>query len=249
MGHDIKSLNVGWYRDQIGYVGQEPTLFNDTIARNIAYGAPGASQADIEEASKQANCHDFITEFPEGYETFIGERGTKLSGGQKQRVAIARALVKKPSILILDEATSALDSESEGIVQAAIDKLMQSRNHTVILIAHRLSTVRNADRIALIAEGKVIEYGSHEELVEKPHGRYKRLFDSSKRHSTMESMGLRSSGVAKLSKGGDEEEEEIDWEAKTEEEEAKAFSAKRARDLAKPDSKYMLLGAIGAVGK
>jgi ABC-type multidrug transport system fused ATPase/permease subunit len=123
MGVDVKSLNVHWYRDQIGYVGQEPTLFNDTIANNIAYGAPGARRAEIEEAAMQANAHDFIMEFSENYDTLVGERGAQLSGGQKQRVAIARALVKKPKLLILDEATSALDNESETIVQAAIDKV------------------------------------------------------------------------------------------------------------------------------
>lgn len=148
---------------------------------------------------------------------------------------IARALVKKPQVLILDEATSALDSASEAIVQAAIDELMQSRDHTVILIAHRLSTVRNADRIALIAEGKVIEYGSHDELIERPHGRYKRLFESSKRRSTVDSMGLRRSKIKNLHEEEVEEEEEIDWEKQIEEEAAKAFSAKRARDMAKPD--------------
>jgi ABC-type multidrug transport system fused ATPase/permease subunit len=112
-GHDIKTLNLHWYRDQIGYVGQEPTLFNTTIAKNIAYGAPGATQADIEAAARQANIHDVIMSFPDGYDTEVGERGTQLSGGQKQRVAIARALVKKPKVLLLDEATSALDNESE----------------------------------------------------------------------------------------------------------------------------------------
>ena len=117
-GFDIKSLNLQWYRDQIGYVGQEPTLFNTTIARNIAYGAPGASQEQIVEAAKQANIHDTIMSFPDGYNTEVGERGTQLSGGQKQRVAIARALVKKPKVLLLDEATSALDNESEVSVDS-----------------------------------------------------------------------------------------------------------------------------------
>jgi ATP-binding cassette subfamily B (MDR/TAP) protein 1 len=123
---------------------------------------------------------------------------------------------------------------------------MQSRKQTVVLIAHRLSTIRNADCIALIAEGKVIEFGSHEELVEKPHGRYKRLFDSSKRQSTMDSMGLRKSGVTKID-DEEEEEEDIDWEAKTKEDEAKAFDSKRAMEMAKPDTSYMLIGSIGAV--
>lgn len=112
-GFDIKSLNLQWYRDQIGYVGQEPTLFNTTIGKNIAYGFPGASQEEIEQAAMQANIHDTIMTFPDGYDTEVGDRGTQLSGGQKQRVAIARALVKKPQVLLLDEATSALDNDSE----------------------------------------------------------------------------------------------------------------------------------------
>jgi len=229
-------------------VGQEPTLFNDTIARNIAYGALGATQAEIEEAAKQANAHDFIMQFPEGYDTPVaGSGGSQLSGGQKQRIAIARALVKKPQILILDEATSALDNESESIVQEAINKLMESRDHTVIVIAHRLSTIRNADHIALIAEGKVIEYGSHDELLEKPHGRYRRLFESSKRRSTVDSVGLRHSMIKKVEEDEDQEEEEIDWEAEIEAKEEEAFNAARARQLARPDASYMLAGSIGAV--
>lgn len=112
-GYDVKSLNLHWYRDQIGYVGQEPTLFNTSVSKNIAYGAPGATQEEIEQAAIQANIHDTIMTFPDGYDTMVGERGTQLSGGQKQRVAIARALVKKPKVLLLDEATSALDNESE----------------------------------------------------------------------------------------------------------------------------------------
>jgi ABC-type multidrug transport system fused ATPase/permease subunit len=200
MGHDVKTLNVSWYRDQIGYVSQEPVLFNDTIARNIAYGAPGATRKEIEEAAIQANAHEFIMHFAEGYETPVGERGTRLSGGQKQRIAIARALVKKPKVLILDEATSALDNESEAIVQAAMDRLMHSRGQTVIIIAHRLSTVRNADSIAVIADGEVVEYGPHDELKAQSHGRYRRLFESSKRSATVASSALYASNVKQKSK-------------------------------------------------
>ena len=247
MGHDLKSLNVHWYRDQIGYVGQEPTLFNETIAKNIAYGAPDATQAEIEDAAKQANAHTFITSFANGYQTSVGERGGQLSGGQKQRVAIARALVKKPKVLILDEATSALDSESEAIVQAALDKLMESREHTTLVIAHRLSTIANADKIAFIAEGRVLEYGTPSELLQKKHGRYRRLVESQKRGATLEQLLAKQK---KDNKEEDEEEEEVDEDAKNEEEEdkeTKAFNAKRARQLASPDVSFMLLGSVGAI--
>lgn len=186
-------------------------------------------------------------QFAQGYETLIGPGGIQLSGGQKQRVAIARALVRQPKFLILDEATSALDNESESIVQEAIDRLMVSKDHTVVVIAHRLSTVRNADKIALIADGHVLEFGSHDELVQKPDGRYKRLFDSSKRRSTLESMGLNSGKSKEKDFQQEEEDEEIDWEAKIKEEESKAFSAKRARRMATPDLLYMFVGAIGAL--
>lgn len=245
LGNDLKSLNVLWYRSQLAYVGQEPVLFNMSIADNIAFGAGGVTRTEIEEAARHANAHDFIVEFPEGYETPVGARGTQLSGGQKQRVAIARALVRRPRVLILDEATSALDNESEAIVQEAIDKLMDSREHTVVVIAHRLSTIRSADRIAFIAEGKVMEYGTHEELIGRSNGRYKRQFESSKRRSTVASVGLRnSSSVGNVKE--DEEEEVEDWEAKIHAEEEQAFDAKRARQMARPDGGYMLLGAVGA---
>merc|ERR1711933_34827 len=188
-GEDIKDLNVKWYRDQIGYVGQEPTLFDATIAENIAYGAPGATREEIIEAAKQANAFDFIMKFPEGFDTPLsGGAGTQLSGGQKQRVAIARALVKKPEILLLDEATSALDNESERIVQEALDKLMESKDRTCIVIAHRLSTIRNADRIAFIGDGRVKEIGSHDELMEKSNGKYKRLVDTQSRTATVDDL-------------------------------------------------------------
>ena len=158
-GIDLKNLNVKWLRDQIGLVSQEPTLFKGTIRENISYGSPGCSQEDIEHAAREANAHDFIMSFPDGYDTEVGETGTQVSGGQKQRIAIARAILKKPKILLLDEATSALDSESEKSVQEAIDKVMASKSQTVIVIAHRLSTIRNADRIAVLKDGRVHEIG------------------------------------------------------------------------------------------
>jgi len=246
MGNDIKSLNVHWYRDQIGYVGQEPTLFNTTIGQNIAYGAPGATQNDIEAAAVQANAHDFIMGFPDGYETSVGERGTQLSGGQKQRVAIARALIKKPKVLILDEATSALDTESEAIVQEALDKLMASSEHTTIVIAHRLSTIRNVDRIAFIAGGKVLEYGSHDVLMANSHGRYKRLVDAQSRGANTENQSLKKRMDDKSADDGGDAEKP-DFEAELEELEQKAFSITRARAMSKPDVTFMFLGAIGAI--
>src|SRR5262249_11869268 len=150
-------------RDQMAVVPQDVLLFGGTVADNIAYGRPGASQAEIEEAARQANAHDFITAFPEGYRSLVGGPGVNLSGGQRQRVAIARAILRNPAILILDEATSSLDSESESLVQQALDTLMEGR--TSVIIAHRLSTVRRADRIYVVKEGEVVESGTHAELV------------------------------------------------------------------------------------
>ena len=154
-------------------VPQEVLLFGGTVAENIAYGKPGASAGEIAAAARQANAHDFIEAFPEGYQTVVGERGIKLSGGQRQRIAIARAILKDPAILILDEATSALDSESERLVQDALDHLMRGR--TSFIIAHRLATVREADRIVVIRDGGVAESGTHAELLENRDGLYRRL--------------------------------------------------------------------------
>ncbi|KAG8177033.1 hypothetical protein JTE90_024080 [Oedothorax gibbosus] len=161
----VKDLNVGWLRDQIGLVGQEPVLFSMTIAENIKYGKKDATQEEIEQAAKTANIHNFIDALPLKYSTVVGERGTQLSGGQKQRIAIARALVKNPKILLLDEATSALDTESEAVVQAALDEASQGR--TTVTVAHRLSTIRTADRIVFLSQGNVKEVGTHDELMEK----------------------------------------------------------------------------------
>lgn len=158
-GTNLKDFNVQSLREQLGLVSQEPTLFNKTIAENIKFGLPTATQSEIEDAAKKANAHDFIMSFPQGYDTEVGENATQVSGGQKQRIAIARALIKKPKILLFDEATSALDSQSEAVVQKAITSLMESKNHTVIVIAHRLSTIKNADRIAVVAEGTIKEIG------------------------------------------------------------------------------------------
>jgi ABC-type multidrug transport system fused ATPase/permease subunit len=160
-------------RGQMGIVPQEVLLFGGSIAENIAYGRPGAPPEAIIAAARQANAHDFISRFPEGYETLVGERGVKLSGGQRQRIAIARAILKDPAILILDEATSSLDSESERLVQDALELLMQGR--TSFIVAHRLATVRDADQIIVIEEGAVVETGTHAELIANKAGLYRRL--------------------------------------------------------------------------
>lgn len=160
-------------RDQMAVVPQDVFLFGGTIKENIAYGRPGASEEEIIEAAKQANAWSFIKDFPEGLNTLVGERGVQLSGGQRQRVAIARAILKDPRILILDEATSALDSESERLVQEALDNLMKGR--TSIVIAHRLATVRDADRILVLDKGELVELGNHEELISKEDGLYQSL--------------------------------------------------------------------------
>uniref|UniRef100_A0A6Q2ZE04 ABC-type xenobiotic transporter n=1 Tax=Esox lucius TaxID=8010 RepID=A0A6Q2ZE04_ESOLU len=164
-GHDIRTLNVKWLRENIGIVSQEPVLFGTTIAENIRYGKADATDEDIERAVKEANAYDFIAKLPDKLNTMVGERGAQLSGGQKQRIAIARALVKNPKILLLDEATSALDTQSESIVQAALDKARAGR--TTIMIAHRLSTIRTADVIAGFSNGQVVEQGTHRELMAK----------------------------------------------------------------------------------
>jgi subfamily B ATP-binding cassette protein MsbA len=173
-GHDLRDVSISSLRAQIGVVTQETVLFNDTLRNNIAYGQPGVSQTEVEAAARAALAHDFIRKLSAGYETVIGEKGVRLSGGERQRIAIARALLKNAPILILDEATSALDSESEALVQSALQNLMSGR--TVVVIAHRLSTVRRADRIVVIENGAVADIGSHEELMQKL-GTYRRLYD------------------------------------------------------------------------
>ncbi|KAK4883951.1 hypothetical protein RN001_000222 [Aquatica leii] len=162
-GEDISTLDPSWLRrNVIGYICQEPILFATSIMENIRYGYPDATDQEVMEAAQLANAHNFISDFPDGYHTLVGERGTTLSGGQKQRIAIARALLKNPTVLILDEATSALDVESEKIVQAALDKARLGR--TVLIIAHRLSTIKNADLIVVLNKGKIVEMGTHEQL-------------------------------------------------------------------------------------
>jgi len=173
-GHDLRDVSLASIRSQIGVVTQETVLFNDTLRNNIAYGQPGIPQKQVEAAARAALAHDFIMELPNGYETVIGEKGVRLSGGERQRIAIARALLKNAPILILDEATSALDSESEALVQSALQNLMAGR--TVVVIAHRLSTVRRANRIAVIENGAIADIGTHEQLMQKL-GTYRRLYE------------------------------------------------------------------------
>ncbi len=173
-GSDVRDVKLASLRSQIGMVTQETILFNDTVAGNIAYGRQGASREEIIQAAKSAYAHRFITDMPQGYDTLVGERGVKLSGGQRKRITIARAILKNPRILILDEATSELDSESERLVQQALEKLMHGR--TTLVIAHRLSTITHADLIVVIDEGRVVQMGNHKELLAKGGG-YRRLYE------------------------------------------------------------------------
>jgi ATP-binding cassette subfamily B (MDR/TAP) protein 1 len=185
-GINIKDLNIKWLRSQIGYVGQEPVLFAGTIAENIAFGLdidfdkyasdgslikwanfPQNIQDRIVSATQLANAYEFIMAFPSGFDTDVGSNGVSMSGGQKQRIAISRALVKRPAVLLLDEATSALDASSEKLVQQSIDELQKSHAQTTVVVAHRLSTIRNADKICVVEGGLIAEIGTHSELIAK----------------------------------------------------------------------------------
>jgi len=173
-GRDVRELTLNSLRRQVGIVTQETILFNDTVRNNIAYGQPDISKSEVMAAAHAALAHEFITAMPQQYDSVIGERGVKLSGGERQRLAIARALLKNAPILILDEATSALDTESEALVQSALHNLMAGR--TVLVIAHRLSTVRRADRIVVLEGGTIIDIGTHEQLISRA-GTYRRLYE------------------------------------------------------------------------
>lgn len=173
-GVDLRDYNLRSLRSRLGIVTQDTVLFHDTVRANIAYGLGDVSQEAIERAARAANAHDFIMDLPDGYDTILGERGTRLSGGQRQRIAIARAMLRDPAILIFDEATSALDAESEHLVQQAFEELLEGR--TVFVIAHRLSTVRQADKILVLESGRIVEIGTHDELLER-RGVFRRLYD------------------------------------------------------------------------
>lgn len=179
-GKDIRRLNLKSLRLKIGLVQQEPALFAASIFDNIAYGKEGATEAEVIEAARAANVHGFVSALPDGYKTPVGERGVQLSGGQKQRIAIARAVLKDPVILLLDEATSALDPESECVLQEALERLMRGR--TTVLVAHRLSTIRGVDSIGVVQDGRIVEQGSHAELVSQPEGAYSRLLQLQLHH-------------------------------------------------------------------
>ena len=182
-GLDLTTIDPTWLRSSMALVAQEPVLFDGTVRYNIAYGKGGTiSEEAMKACASDANAHDFIMGFPEGYDTLVGERGVKLSGGQKQRIAIARALALEPRILLLDEATSALDAESEHIVQEALEKAMNGR--TTMVIAHRLSTVKNADVVAVIDKGTLVERGTHEELLAMgSEGVYRALVERQLEHA------------------------------------------------------------------
>jgi ATP-binding cassette subfamily B protein len=174
-GVDLRKLETGHYRQQIGMVLQDPYLFHGTVLENIRYGKPEAMPAEIIGAARAANAHDFIVKLTHGYDTIVGERGHTLSGGERQRVSIARAILHDPRILILDEATSSVDTETERRIQEALDHLVAGR--TVFAIAHRLSTLRKASRLLVIEDGRLVEHGTHEELLARPSGKYRKLYE------------------------------------------------------------------------
>ncbi|XP_076808163.1 ATP-dependent translocase ABCB1-like [Clavelina lepadiformis] len=261
-GIDVRTLNVRWLREHIGVVSQEPILFDTTIAENIRYGRDGVTDEEIKEATKKSNAYDFIMRLPNKFDTMVGEGGAQMSGGQKQRIAIARAIVRDPKILLLDEATSALDTESESIVQSALDRASQGR--TTIVIAHRLSTIRNADKIVGFHEGQALEEGSHDELLQVQGGIYqnlvnmqsysaeeggeekttKRVLSQKKPHHKRTRMLSTTSHGSKADTKVENDEDEEDKEEEDEDLPEVAFS--RIMALNKPELFYIIVGCCGA---
>jgi ATP-binding cassette subfamily B protein len=183
----VRKIKLQSLRSQIGLVLQEPFLFHGSIAENIAYGRPDASMQEIIQAAKAANAHDFVIRFADAYDTMVGERGTRLSGGERQRISIARAILKNPRILILDEATSSVDTETEALIQEALDRLVSGR--TTFAIAHRLSTLQHANRLLVLEKGRLVESGTHRELLARDCGVYRRLIDIQKQLAEMVGVG------------------------------------------------------------
>ncbi|KAK3580601.1 hypothetical protein CHS0354_002699 [Potamilus streckersoni] len=258
-GNDITNLNLKWLREQIGVVSQEPVLFATTIKENIRYGRTDVTDKEIEEAAREANAHEFISKFPKGYDTLVGDRGAQMSGGQKQRIAIARALVRNPKILLLDEATSALDNESEAIVQMALEKAQIGR--TTIIIAHRLSTIRNADNIYVLLNGEVVEQGTHKDLMQREgayHGlvKHQEMLKVSEEDEVLEelehtlvdvpsrNMGTLVSVQSQLSR---QESRKSIPEEKTEETNLPEFSMKRILRLNAPEWYLIVMGCFTAI--
>ncbi|ETW04341.1 hypothetical protein H310_04637 [Aphanomyces invadans] len=262
-GHDLRSFNVKWLRAQVGLVGQEPSLFSCSIADNIRYGKPDATLEDVYAAAKQANAYDFISAFPLGFDTQVGERGAQLSGGQKQRIAIARAIIKNPAVLLLDEATSALDTESERIVQASLDALLATRKRTTIIIAHRLSTIRDADRIVVLNKGSVVEEGSHDDLMSRPDSQYKALVEAQQRpapsspskitaftnfEDVQETGGADTATPRQDGAGGAPEGDgAVAGDAATEAAQVRTIPMSRIWKLNAPEKWYIVLGSVGAL--
>lgn len=253
-GVNVKEYNVKWLRDQIGLVSQEPVLFDSSIRENILYGCPAASQDKVEEACRQANAHDFICGFPLAYDTVVGEGGSMLSGGQKQRIAIARAILSTHAVLLLDEASSSLDSDSERMVQDALDKIMRTESQTTIVVAHRLSTIRNATRIAVISGGVVQEIGTWDQLISQQNGSFRRMslfqsIDGNKKDIISVLAQVQAETEMGPQKGLD-----IDMVAGQQNEGAGPDSeslqmnnSKRARLLAKDDAGFLAVGSAGAL--
>ncbi|XP_049765078.1 multidrug resistance protein homolog 49-like [Schistocerca cancellata] len=249
-GCDLRNLNVRWLRSNIGVVGQEPVLFATTIAENIRYGKPDASQAEIEKAAIEANAHDFICRMPQGYDTLVGDRGAQLSGGQKQRIAIARALVRNPRILLLDEATSALDTHSEAHVQAALEKASAGR--TTVLVAHRLSTVVSADRIIVLSGGCVVEEGTHSELIAL-NGYYSKLVAAAGRDEPTQQQseavtGEKADGpIFEFSRKFSSPKDHLQTATSVEEEKIPEADLGRIMSLNQPEWLYITVGCLATL--